>query len=502
MKFLFIPFFFILFLLSCSQETEVEAYPGITLRALDPATCESGIINSDTLDKIDCFDMVFYSGDISAKNRIDSRTFTRQDISSSMKIKGLDDMKNVTILFSAYTAEDRNNPKWQGIVRNVSFKKGKTTALDLVLYPTSGSACLPEEGHLNIATFGHSAALLPDGRVVVAGGFTSCVDNSCEATDRIEIVDPTTGRTTLSEKRLSSPRGLHQTRVLNDGSLLIVGGVKRIKLSPAKSENRPVMPFLPEEPVFEIEMFTPSVLKGRDWTGDRLESEDKIEPAGNIEDSVTPWQSFANTQESIIISCEKSVYSLSLDSTSYNLKIKGTPGGLPLMAAVTEVAQKIISAGGREYETPSAYLVSEKKPEILEGLPNLYFASSFSGDSYGFIFGGSDFNGELTSSKMIYRIDKDLKIDSAVIPEIEITDFMTKAEGNGIYGAAGSLNDGSGLLVTFDDKLNVSSTPLFYGRTLSAAVVTPSGMFIVIGGTSSLSSPEPTSAIEVVRIKK
>ncbi len=74
-------------------------------------------------------------------------------------------------------------------------------------------------GTLNVARHSHSATLLTDGRVLVAGG----VEQDKGPLDSSEIYDPKTGQFTLAG-RLTIKRGGHTATRLTDGRVLLVGG--------------------------------------------------------------------------------------------------------------------------------------------------------------------------------------------------------------------------------------------------------------------------------------
>jgi N-acetylneuraminic acid mutarotase len=74
-------------------------------------------------------------------------------------------------------------------------------------------------GSLATARAFHTATLLPDGRVVVAGGF----DNFAGTTASVEIYDPATGRFEPGGA-LQAPRALHAAILLTDGRVLVLGG--------------------------------------------------------------------------------------------------------------------------------------------------------------------------------------------------------------------------------------------------------------------------------------
>ena len=75
-------------------------------------------------------------------------------------------------------------------------------------------------GSLNVARSFHSASLLADGRVLVTGGFGATME-----IPGAEIYDPTTRRWTLTGN-LNTARRSHTANVLQDGRVLIAGGVQ------------------------------------------------------------------------------------------------------------------------------------------------------------------------------------------------------------------------------------------------------------------------------------
>src|SRR5436190_23129001 len=72
------------------------------------------------------------------------------------------------------------------------------------------------------ARAGHTATLLPDGRVLIAGG-----DDSGVPTDTLEVFDPTAGVFSPANATLSTPRTGHATASISAGQnteVLIAGG--------------------------------------------------------------------------------------------------------------------------------------------------------------------------------------------------------------------------------------------------------------------------------------
>ena len=79
-------------------------------------------------------------------------------------------------------------------------------------------------GNMTAPRFSHTATLLPDGRVLIAGGFTACyIGGPCLGLDHAELYDPATGTFTATG---SIPKVLiagDSTVLLNDGRVLLIG---------------------------------------------------------------------------------------------------------------------------------------------------------------------------------------------------------------------------------------------------------------------------------------
>ena len=93
---------------------------------------------------------------------------------------------------------------------------GATTNSAEIYDPTANS--WTQINSLTSARANATAALLQDGRVLIAGG-----DNAGTPSNTIEIYDPSTGDFSFAGT-LSSPRTQHAMAVLQDGRALIVGG--------------------------------------------------------------------------------------------------------------------------------------------------------------------------------------------------------------------------------------------------------------------------------------
>jgi Kelch motif/Galactose oxidase, central domain len=93
------------------------------------------------------------------------------------------------------------------------------------ILPCAGECLTPgtwsATGNLNTARFGHTATLLSDGTVLVAGGDT---DQVGDVLDSAELYDPRTGLWSFTAS-MSRPRSGHTATLLQDGRVLVAGGV-------------------------------------------------------------------------------------------------------------------------------------------------------------------------------------------------------------------------------------------------------------------------------------
>jgi len=100
-----------------------------------------------------------------------------------------------------------------GMRRNQDFYKSAE------LYDPATGKFQRAAGEMNERRVGHIAVRLRSGKVLIAGGF---VGHGC--TDSAELYDPTTGRFAVVSSRMTVPRGDARATLLPDGDVLITGG--------------------------------------------------------------------------------------------------------------------------------------------------------------------------------------------------------------------------------------------------------------------------------------
>ena len=90
--------------------------------------------------------------------------------------------------------------------------------------PTAGTFTLTA-GSLATARYGHTATRLLSGKVLIAGGNTTAGTVDTGSVASAELFDPATGTFSATAAPMASPRFFHTATLLPDGRVLIAGGV-------------------------------------------------------------------------------------------------------------------------------------------------------------------------------------------------------------------------------------------------------------------------------------
>ncbi|MBO4441302.1 hypothetical protein J5834_04215 [bacterium] len=207
---------------------EQASEPGFSIRMVEHG-CVKNTINSYSIKNLTSITfMLLKDTEVVYKKTISIYDGT---IESSVHLKDIPKEAGLTLTILGY-GSNPNLAYWFGKVTDLDFVTTPQTAIDVVLYPTTAffsennlsinTACLPQG--LLTPRFGHSATLLPDNRILIAGGFTGCNSGKCPATKSVEIIDLESGTVELLSDMVEE-RGMHEAVLLSDGSVLMIGGV-------------------------------------------------------------------------------------------------------------------------------------------------------------------------------------------------------------------------------------------------------------------------------------
>ena len=192
--------------------------PPPTGSAPDDITGYRICVNADDMDKARC------------------DQFNKADHPTGAKLDGIKPGENRTVFFKGYDAGAAYEVHWCGKVSGVDVKENETTPVEM--YITICSDFTPVRKSMTQPRVFHTATVLPDGRVLVVGGFSSmtskeaCDVGACHilsATSSIDIYNPKTGQFEPSSgMELIHPRGLHTATLLPDGRVLVAGGAAKV----------------------------------------------------------------------------------------------------------------------------------------------------------------------------------------------------------------------------------------------------------------------------------
>lgn len=155
--------------------------------------------------------------------------------------------------------------------------------LDTALIYSPATNAITATGHLTHARDGHTATVLLDGRVLIAGGSNPAADPLvAEEIASMEIYDPETGMfTPAADMRI--PRRSHTATLLNDGRVLLAGGSSLLGAVSARTEIF--------DPVTGTTAEGPLMSSPRIFHSAHLLPNGKVLIAGGLGQGVTPLRS-------------------------------------------------------------------------------------------------------------------------------------------------------------------------------------------------------------------
>lgn len=357
------------------------------------------------------------------------KSVKREELKNLKELTGIKDAENATLTVSIFEADSNlqanmNTVTWEGKATGLKFEKGETTTVDILLYPQAPNSHKIMPDGLTIPRFGHTATLLADGRILIAGGFTACGSNGkCQATDSVEIIDTESGMIETL-KNMTERRAMHKAVAMGDGSVVFIGGVQGFNAVQQEEafEGFPLLPYSQMSAVTFIERYIPSYPKHNM----------KINNLGNpIENntqkinSQIPFNTFQSILTKKISDSKVDVYLVGgIDSEnkpsnkSYKFSLTLADNGQLSVSTPTELAESsepmllpalaysngsILAVGGRPGSSEyTASLISESSSEDQgqNSGYNLFFSSSMDYNNNLYTFGGFNTeDGVITSSE-------------------------------------------------------------------------------------------------------
>ena len=162
---------------------------------------------------------------------------------------------------AAYGLSANGGVLWRGVRSGVTVTEGTDTPVDVLMALVADVSC-PRSGQAEPRAF-HTATRLNDGRILLVGG-ASTVGSlaACEGCSRLEptsfaeIYDPTSGVFSAVTGPLNVGRMLHTATLLDDGRVLIAGGTAEARVLAVDGQNP--FPIFATAPIGVVEVFDPS----------------------------------------------------------------------------------------------------------------------------------------------------------------------------------------------------------------------------------------------------
>ena len=473
-------------------------------------------------------------------------SYSRNDIETSMTVSGIKDCNTATVTISGFGI-DANKILWVGQATGLNFKKGKTTYLDILLYPVSGTACLPDP--LTIPRFGHTSTLLGDGRILLTGGFTSCTGTTCQAGKSVEIIDVESGSIeTLAE--LQEPRAMHTAIPLDDGSVIIVGGVRLLDTSGVAVTDYPDLPYKFSAQAVSVERYMPQYPKlnmRNNELGTAVVSSSETLNLSYTEVPFLPFQkvvvdTVSNpnlktvyliggvTEDGGTYTASSKIFAFDITENSGTVTLSsvreiaaGEKDGMVLPAAGV-YSGSIFAAGGKDDNAEGvADIHSSASTTLWEGTgPNLFYTTDLMVDNSLYTFGGFESTEDgISNNKTAYRWNISQKTSTpsdgtllswsnafffsdAVYYQKEGY-FILVGGGGGSIKNDPAINNGNSFFQIIDKAtlkvIRDSSFNLTFNRILPKITITNNDYLFITGGINQLgNNGTPVSEIEINKL--
>ncbi len=538
----------LIFMIGCGEqqakdENSETISKGFSLRFA--TSCQNGMISSENIKNIANLNIKIKS---IKGEEIFNKTLTQSDFSASTTISGIPNAVGATVIISGFAQGNNNTPAWQGTVTGMTFKKGNTTNISVVLYPTnSKDVCLPTT--LSEPRFAHTTTLLPDGRILVAGGFSTCTGTECNATKSVEIIDPETGKVEKLAD-LMTPRAFQTAIPLPDGTILFLGGVKSLTMNKKQQiKDFPELPFTLSSVATGIEKYNPGypkTNKALNNIGQKIpNTADFVKTTGNfypyqrilpLKTSKTSWKVYLvggvdSNNEAIA-----KVYSFTIDASKSPAEISDMqeesiadlPATILPLVSQTQTGALFVLGGMKDSSTVSGIIDSNKFTKMEnDKLLNIYFPSIVTVDNAVYSFGGMIPNSEnqLEETGKILKITPDTQevvsgkfmVATSIFQDVVYNKFSKTFIAIG--GTLSILNDwkdwrkkdttqprgtAHNFVRTFDQNLTaqtkINTFYMNFDRLLSKSVITNNGLMFITGGITGFN--DTGKLVKYIEVKK
>lgn len=231
---------------SCSTAPPAEGPLGIAVRwglgepSVLPSTVDSVVIYICYADEAQCERNTCSVAGLTGMTESTCRPAEgTEDYGESPVLVRRELRTDVPVSFTLIGADEAGAYRFIGQAGPFVLGQGQRRQVELFMYPIGSAEAVdePSAGRLMPTT-----SLLPDGRVLIAGGFDSATETECppermlpmdtrcydlRATDEALAVDVTTRTVTPIRNRMLEARGGHTATTLPDGRVLIAGGAER-----------------------------------------------------------------------------------------------------------------------------------------------------------------------------------------------------------------------------------------------------------------------------------